>query len=378
MEAEYIAASEAAKESVWIRKFITGLGMVPSITDPVDLYCDNNGSITQAKEPRSLSRAKHILRRYHLLREINERGDIHICKVHTDDNVADPLSKALSQQNHEDGDIDVIETYVFWNVHEPSPGNYNFEGRYDLVRFLKTVQKAGLYANLRVGPYVCSEWNFGGFPVWLKYVPGISFRTDNEPFKGAITKRMTTIEEMVGMDVLCSDKTGTLMLNKLIIDKNLIEVFAKGIDADAVVLVAARASRTENQDAIDTAIVGMLANPKEAHIYSAKGGDCSAFLSNYDSKSVARVLFNDKHYNLPPWSISILPDFHNIVFNTAKVGVQTSKMEMLPSNIDINSWETYNEDISSMEDSYAFTTSGLLEQINVTRDASDYLWCITR
>lgn len=51
---------------------------------------------------------------------------------------------------------------------------------------------------------------------------------------------------------------------------------------------------------------------------------------------------------------------------------------MLPSNVDINSWETYNEDISSMEDSSAFTTSGLLEQINVTRDASDYLWYITR
>ena len=59
--------------------------MVPSIADPVDLYCDNNGAIAQAKEPRSHSKAKHILRRYHLLREINNRGDIHICKVHTND-----------------------------------------------------------------------------------------------------------------------------------------------------------------------------------------------------------------------------------------------------------------------------------------------------
>ena len=101
MEAEYIAASEAAKEAVWLRKFISGLGVVPSIADPVVLYCDNNGAIAQAKEPRSHSKAKHILRRYHLLREINERGDIHICKVHTDDNVADPLTKALSQQKHE-------------------------------------------------------------------------------------------------------------------------------------------------------------------------------------------------------------------------------------------------------------------------------------
>ncbi|GAV89017.1 LOW QUALITY PROTEIN: hypothetical protein CFOL_v3_32438, partial [Cephalotus follicularis] len=69
---------------------------------------------------------------------------------------------------------------------------------------------------------------------------------------------------MAGMDVLCSDKTRTLTLNKLSVDKNLVEVFAKGVDADSVVLMAARASRTENQDAIDTAIVGMLADPKEA------------------------------------------------------------------------------------------------------------------
>ncbi|GAV89711.1 hypothetical protein CFOL_v3_33125 [Cephalotus follicularis] len=68
---------------------------------------------------------------------------------------------------------------------------------------------------------------------------------------------------MAGMDVLCSDKTGTLTLNKLSVDKNLVEVFAKGVDADSVVLMVARASRTENQDAIDTAIVGMLADPKD-------------------------------------------------------------------------------------------------------------------
>lgn len=95
-----------------------------------------------------------------------------------------------------EGGLDVVETYVFWNVHEPSPGNvlsfqqhfifylafysvynggfftyflsifffqYDFGGRYDLVRFIKTIQKAGLYAHLRIGPYVCAEWNFGYF-----------------------------------------------------------------------------------------------------------------------------------------------------------------------------------------------------------------------
>ena len=64
-EAEYIAASDAAKEAVWIKKVITDLEVVLSITNPVDVYCDNNGAIAQAKEPRSHQRSKHILRRYH-------------------------------------------------------------------------------------------------------------------------------------------------------------------------------------------------------------------------------------------------------------------------------------------------------------------------
>nr|KAJ0194160.1 hypothetical protein LSAT_V11C800452970 [Lactuca sativa] len=81
------------------------------------------------------------------------------------------------------GGLDVIHTYVFWNVHEPSPSTYSFSGRCDIVRFIKTVARNGLYVNLRIGPYVCAEWNFGGFSVWLKYVPSIRFRTDNEPFK---------------------------------------------------------------------------------------------------------------------------------------------------------------------------------------------------
>ncbi|KAK1396731.1 hypothetical protein POM88_006594 [Heracleum sosnowskyi] len=69
---------------------------------------------------------------------------------------------------------------------------------------------------------------------------------------------------MAGIDVLCSDKTGTLTLNKLTVDKSLVEVFAKDVDKDTVLLYGARASRVENQDAIDAFIVGMLSDPKEA------------------------------------------------------------------------------------------------------------------
>ncbi|RVW55025.1 Beta-galactosidase 10 [Vitis vinifera] len=82
-----------------------------------------------------------------------------------------------------EGGIDVIETYVFWNGHELSPDNYYFGGRYDLLKFVKIVQQARMYLILRVGPFVAAEWNFGGVPVWLHYVPGTVFRTNSEPFK---------------------------------------------------------------------------------------------------------------------------------------------------------------------------------------------------
>ncbi|XXG43028.1 hypothetical protein AAC387_Pa01g3158 [Persea americana] len=106
----------------------------------------------------------------------------------------------------------------------------------------------------------------GGIPIAMPTVLSVTMAIGSHRLsqQGAITKRMTAIEEMAGMDVLCSDKTGTLTLNKLTVDKNMIEVFAQDVDKDTVVLMAARASRLENQDAIDTAIVSMLSDPKEA------------------------------------------------------------------------------------------------------------------
>ncbi|ERM99423.1 ATPase 10, plasma membrane-type isoform X1 [Amborella trichopoda] len=106
----------------------------------------------------------------------------------------------------------------------------------------------------------------GGIPIAMPTVLSVTLAIGSHRLsqQGAITKRMTAIEEMAGMDVLCSDKTGTLTLNRLTVDKNLIEVFHKGMDKETVILLAARAARLENQDAIDTAIINMLADPKEA------------------------------------------------------------------------------------------------------------------
>ncbi|GJX13516.1 retrotransposon protein, putative, ty1-copia subclass [Tanacetum coccineum] len=97
-EAEYIAASEAAMEAVWIRKFISGLGIVPTINEPIRMFCDNSAALHFANEPGVQKGARHYHRRYHYVRESIELGEIKFLKVHTDENLADPFTKALSNK----------------------------------------------------------------------------------------------------------------------------------------------------------------------------------------------------------------------------------------------------------------------------------------
>ena len=63
--------------------------------------------------------------------------------------------------------LNTITTYVFWNAHEAQPGHYDFSGQNDVAEFIREAQQEGLYVILRPGPYVCSEWEFGGLPAWL-------------------------------------------------------------------------------------------------------------------------------------------------------------------------------------------------------------------
>ena len=100
-EAEYIVASEASKEGYWIKKFFTELGVVPSAEDPMELYCDNSGAVAQAREPRSHQKSKHIECRYHKIQEFVDKGYVKVCKIHTDLNVSDPMTKPLPRAKHE-------------------------------------------------------------------------------------------------------------------------------------------------------------------------------------------------------------------------------------------------------------------------------------
>ena len=97
-KSEYIAASEAAMEVVWIRKFISGLGVMPSIESPINMYCDNSAAIIFANESGIMNGTRHFLRKHRYIREQVRIGEINILKVHTDDKLADPFTNALPRE----------------------------------------------------------------------------------------------------------------------------------------------------------------------------------------------------------------------------------------------------------------------------------------
>ncbi|KAM7280137.1 hypothetical protein ACFE04_007271 [Oxalis oulophora] len=420
-------------------------------------------------------------------------------------------------QKSKDGGLNVIETYVFWNLHEPVKGQYNFEGRNDLVKFIKVVAAAGLYAHLRIGPYACAEWNYGGFPVWLHFVPGIKFRTDNEPFKEEMQRFTAKIVDIMQQEKLYASQGGPIILSQIeneygnVDDKygpaaksyiNWAASMATSLNTGVPWVMCQQADapdpiintcngfycdqftpnskskpkfwtenwsgwfltfggavpyrpvedlafsvarffqlggtlqnyymyhggtnfgRTSGGPFISTSYdydapldeYGMLRQPKwghlkdlhkaiklcesalvatdpattslgqklEATIYQSGSSTCAAFLSNW-GQSDATVSFKGHSYHIPAWSVSILPDCKNVVFNTAKVNsmtvVPSFARQSLTNNVDASEaissgWSYINEPVGISKDD-AMTKLGLLEQINTTADKSDYLWYST-
>lgn len=78
--------------------------------------------------------------------------------------------------------LNAVATYVFWNAHEPEPGKWDFSGDKNLAEYIKIAGEEGLMVILRPGPYVCAEWEFGGYPWWLQNIEGMELRRDNEQF----------------------------------------------------------------------------------------------------------------------------------------------------------------------------------------------------
>ncbi|KAJ8506240.1 hypothetical protein OPV22_007126 [Ensete ventricosum] len=419
-----------------------------------------------------------------------------------------------------EGGLDAIETYVFWNGHEPRRREYNFERNYDLIRFLKEVQNAGLYAILRIGPYVCAEWNNGGLPVWLYTIPGMQTRTDNQPWKDEMQNFTTLIVNKVKEERLLATQGGPIILLQIENEygngdiepqygaagpryinwcANMAESLVSDVpwimcqqsDAPQPMIntcngfsgCASFTPNNENSPKIWTEnwtgwfknwgspdphrpvediafqvarffqsngtvqnyymyhggtnfgrtsggpyIVtsydydapldeyGNIRQPKWGHLkelhasvkqmeealtygkvfedhlgngltttkFSGDGLVPGCFLSNQNSTSDATISFQGTNYFLPAWSVSILPDCKEEVYNTAKVKSQTSIMVKKQDNAGDQSkdlrWSWKPERLHNNAKAFgsSFTVNKLLEQKTTTVDASDYLWYITK
>ncbi|XP_045822124.1 beta-galactosidase 10-like [Trifolium pratense] len=513
-------------------------------------------------------------------------------------------------QTAKEGGVDVIETYVFWNSHELSPGNYYFGGRFDLVQFAKIVQEAGMYLILRIGPFVAAEWNFGGVPVWLHYIPSTVFRTYNQPFMYHMEKFTTYIVNLMKQEKLFASQGGPIILSQASITLNMpicfhfyhggtnfgrtaggpfittsydfdapideyglprlpkwghlkelhkaiklcehvllygksvsvslgpsvetvslgpyvryllydfvgagvTSVQIKGLNNKTIDLSSnactykigvqgehlricegdglnsmnwtstpkppkgqtltwykaivdappgdepvrldmlymgkgfawlngegigrywPRISELKKEDCVEecdyrgkfnpnkcdtgcgepsqkwyhvprswfkpsgnvlvffvekggdpTKIMFILhlilaKRPRKADVYTDSSGACAAFIANVDDKNDKTVEFRNASYHLPAWSVSILPDCNNVVFNTAKVSTQTNKIAMIPEKLQQSDkgqktfkWDVWKENpgIWGKPD---FVINGFVDHINTTKDTTDYLWHTT-
>ncbi|MBV6395761.1 MAG: Beta-galactosidase [Anaerolineales bacterium] len=84
--------------------------------------------------------------------------------------------------------LNTVETYAAWNLHEPRPGQFHFDGMLDIVKFVETAGDLGLKVIVRPGPYICSEWDFGGLPSWLLKDPHMQVRCAYPPYLAAVDR----------------------------------------------------------------------------------------------------------------------------------------------------------------------------------------------
>jgi beta-galactosidase len=98
--------------------------------------------------------------------------------------------------------LNTLCTYVFWDLHEPHPGQFDFTGNLDLAEYLGTAQSEGLWVLLRPGPYICSEWDFGGLPAWLLADPEMRVRSSDPKFLEAAGRYMQRVgREVSGLQI---------------------------------------------------------------------------------------------------------------------------------------------------------------------------------
>ena len=93
--------------------------------------------------------------------------------------------------------LNTVATYIPWNLHERTKGNFDFSGELDLRAFLETADELGLKVILRPGPYICAEWEFGGFPAWLLAEQGLHLRCSEPKYLSYVKRYLETVYDQV-------------------------------------------------------------------------------------------------------------------------------------------------------------------------------------
>lgn len=107
--------------------------------------------------------------------------------------------------------FNTVETYVAWNLHEPEEGHFVFENDLDLGRFIDTATELGLYVIIRPGPYICAEFDMGGFPAWLLSYKNIKLRCSEPLYLEKVSKYINKVLEIV-IPRLITNNGNVLML----------------------------------------------------------------------------------------------------------------------------------------------------------------------
>jgi beta-galactosidase len=98
--------------------------------------------------------------------------------------------------------LNTICTYLFWNAHETEPAKFSFAGNLDVAAFIRIAQEVGLRVIIRPGPYVCSEWDFGGLPAWLLKDPDIRIRCLDAKYMAAVRRYVDRVgRELQGLQI---------------------------------------------------------------------------------------------------------------------------------------------------------------------------------
>lgn len=170
--------------------------------------------------------------------------------------------------------LNMVQVYIFWNYHEPIEGKYDWSGRGNLTNFMQMARDSGIFVNLRIGPYVCAEWTYGGLPAWLGQKPGVAFRQTNAVWQPAMEKWFRTVVDQMAAGKFFATQGGPIVLVQ-------VENELPKTDTEYVAWCGTMAQSA--LDSVGVKVPITMCNGETANntINTCNGNDCTAYLEKH-------------------------------------------------------------------------------------------------